>query len=97
VDVFTLAELELRPDIAPFDDLFEKHDADAALGGAIEEPGGGSPRRPGLNCHPQTMSHGKRQFALSPRKTTLEKPVHSRVSSYGYVPPSSLARANPAS
>lgn len=31
VDVLTLAELELRLDVIPFDDLFEKYDADAAL------------------------------------------------------------------
>jgi Zn-dependent peptidase ImmA (M78 family) len=31
VDVFTLAEIELKLDIVPFDDLFEKYDADAAL------------------------------------------------------------------
>jgi len=31
VDVFTLAELDLQLDIIPFDDLFEKYDADAAL------------------------------------------------------------------
>lgn len=31
VDVFTLAELELKLDVIPFHDLFEKYDADAAL------------------------------------------------------------------
>lgn len=31
VDVFTLAELELKLDVLPFDDLFEKYDSDAAL------------------------------------------------------------------
>lgn len=31
VDVFTLAELGLHLDIIPFDDLFEKYEADAAL------------------------------------------------------------------
>jgi Zn-dependent peptidase ImmA (M78 family) len=31
VDVFTLAEVDLKLDIIPFDDLFEKYDADAAL------------------------------------------------------------------
>lgn len=31
VDVFTLAEIDLKLDIIPFDDLFEKYDADAAL------------------------------------------------------------------
>ena len=31
VDVFTLAEIDLKLDIVPFDDLFEKYDADAAL------------------------------------------------------------------
>ena len=31
VDVFTLAELDLQLDIIPFDDLFEKYDAAAAL------------------------------------------------------------------
>jgi Zn-dependent peptidase ImmA (M78 family) len=31
VDVFTLAEVDLKLDIIPFDDLFEKYDTDAAL------------------------------------------------------------------
>lgn len=31
VDVFTLAEVELKLDVVPFDDLFEKYSADAAL------------------------------------------------------------------
>jgi Zn-dependent peptidase ImmA (M78 family) len=31
VDVFTLAEIDLKLDIVPFDDLFEKYDTDAAL------------------------------------------------------------------
>lgn len=31
VDVFTLAEIDLKLDIIPFDDLFEKYDSDAAL------------------------------------------------------------------
>lgn len=31
VDVFTLAELELKLDVIPFDDLFEKYSMDAAL------------------------------------------------------------------
>jgi Zn-dependent peptidase ImmA (M78 family) len=31
VDVFTLAEIDLKLDIIPFDDLFEKYDTDAAL------------------------------------------------------------------
>lgn len=31
VDVFTLAEIDLKLDIIPFDDLFEKYESDAAL------------------------------------------------------------------
>ena len=31
VDVFSLAELRLRLDIIPFDDLFAKYDSDAAI------------------------------------------------------------------
>jgi Zn-dependent peptidase ImmA (M78 family) len=31
VDVFTLAELELRLDVIPFDDLFAKYESDAAI------------------------------------------------------------------
>src|SRR5208282_5969560 len=31
VDVFTLAELEFKLDIIPFDDLYEKYEVDAAL------------------------------------------------------------------
>ena len=31
VDVFTLAEIELKLDIIPFDDLYEKYERDAAL------------------------------------------------------------------
>ena len=31
VDVFTLAEIEFKLDIIPFDDLFEKYEVDAAL------------------------------------------------------------------
>ncbi len=31
VDIFTLAEIDLKLDIIPFDDLFEKYDTDAAL------------------------------------------------------------------
>jgi Zn-dependent peptidase ImmA (M78 family) len=31
IDVFTLAEIDLKLDIVPFDDLFQKYDCDAAL------------------------------------------------------------------